>query len=293
MNRHLAIAAAASLAGLATPCFAQDAEIVSVAGIPLSTEPEKSVFDDNWLAIGFGVQLDTSYDGSNDYVFKPLPIIGGEIAGIQFSPRASGFGIDLVEFDVTPRIGVTLGPVLKLRGDRSGSFEDPVVEAAGELERAIEIGVSTRVSIREVLHTYDRINIGVDVRWDVKGAHSGRTIAPGISYRTPLSRGSIAALSLKAYHADGDFNDYYFTVNEDQSAASGLPLYEADAGWYKAGAKFSLGFALDGDLEDRGFVIGAQVGYQRMLGDGAQTPFTDIRGNRNQFKAATGIGYIF
>ena len=34
-------------------------------------------------------------------------------------------------------------------------------------------------------------------------------------------------------------------------------------------------------------------GYSRVLGDAADTPFTDIRGSKNQFLGAVGIGYTF
>lgn len=264
-----------------------------MASLPLSAEPEKSVFDDNWLAIGIGAIYEATYDGSNDYELKPLPMIAGEIGGIRISPRSSGFSVDLLEVDLSDRLELNGGPVIKFRSDRTGKVGDEVIEAAGELDKAVELGAGARLVVKEVFHAYDRISIGADVRKDVAGAHGGMVVTPGISYRTPLSRGTVASLAVRAFYGDGDFTRYYYSVNPEQSAASGLPEYEADGGWFKASAKLSFGYALNGDLERRGFILGTQVGYSRMLGDGAKTPFTDLRGSRNQFKIATGIGYVF
>ena len=55
----------------------------------------------------------------------------------------------------------------------------------------------------------------------------------------------------------------------------------------------AVGFDLDGDIENGGFVVGLLVGYSRMLGDARRTPYTSIRGSADQFYAATGVGYIF
>jgi outer membrane scaffolding protein for murein synthesis (MipA/OmpV family) len=301
VKRACAGLAALSFAALAMPASAQQEDetqgnaIQSAAPAePLpSDEGTDSVFDDTWLGVGLGARVDTSYDGSDDYVIYPLPAAVGKIAGVGFSPRAAGIALDLVEVELGDDVEFSAGPVARLRQNRVRNIKDPVVEAAGELDTAIEVGVTVGLTFKGILNEYDRFSIGTDLRWDVNGAHGGFIIDPGISYRTPLSKGIVLGATAGAQYADTDFNDYYFSVSPAQSAASGLPIYLADKGWYKAGGSLAVGFDLDGDIENGGFIVGALVGYSRMLGDARRTPYTSLRGSADQFYAATGVGYIF
>src|SRR5688572_11216866 len=84
---------------------------------------------------------------------------------------------------------------------------------------------------------------------------------PTPAYFTPLSRGIAASLSLSAEHGDGDFMDYYYSVTPAQSAVSGLPAFDAEGGWTKAGGNLLLGFDLDGNLENGGLALVVVGGY--------------------------------
>ena len=294
MKRALTCILTASCALGAAPALAQEqGETLGSVIEAAEVETEDSVFDDTWLGIGFGARVDTSYDGSDDYVVYPLPAAAGRIAGIEFSPRAAGVALGLIEIDLGENVEFSAGPVGRLRQNRTRNIQDPVVEAAGKLDTAIEVGATLGITFKDVLNEYDRLSFGTDFRWDVNGAHRGMLFDPGVSYRTPLSRGTVLGLTLGAIYADGDFNDYYYSVSPAQSAASGLPLFTADKGWYKAGASAALGLDLDGNIENGGFVVGALVGYSRMLGDAKRSPYTSLRGSADQFYAATGVGYIF
>jgi len=277
----------------AIPAHAQDTQ----AAQPLfgGTEPrhEDSVFDDTWLGVGFGVRMDTSYDGSDDYVVYALPALAGSIKGIEFSPRAAGLAVTLLEADLSRNVEFTAGPVGRLRANRARKIKDSVVAAAGKLDTAVELGVDLGVTFKRVLTKYDRISIGTDVRWDVAGAHKGFVLDPGVAYRTPLSRGIVLGLSAGGQYADGEYMRYYYSVTPAQSTASGLPQFTADAGWYKAGGAVALGVDLDGNLDNGGFVLGFLAGYSRMLGDAARSPYTSIRGDADQFHVAGGVGFIF
>lgn len=281
MNKRAALAAAAVTIILALPVQAQE-----------SAAPEDTVYDDTWLSIGIGAGYAPSYDGSDDYVFFPAPLIQGRVAGIAIQPRPAGTALDLIP-DPDEGVGFTFGPAARYRVDRSRQIKDPVVAAAGKLESAIEVGATAGLSFPKVLNPYDSLRIGADLLWDVKGAHGGRTITPSISYFTPLSRGMAASLSLSAEHADDDFARYYYSVTPAQRAASGLPLYNADGGWTSAGASLLTAFDLDGDLTNGGFAAVVLGGYSRVLGDAKRTPYTSVRGDADQWLAAVGVGYTF
>ncbi len=288
--RTIAIAACLSAALAAVPAYAQDGG--AAAGPPAEVDLSDTVYDDTWLSIGAGVGYGPSYDGSDDYVAFPAPIIQGRIAGVGIQPRPAGIALDFIP-DASDGVGFALGPVARVRTNRARQIKDSVVKAAGELDTAIEVGANVGLSFPKVLNPYDSLSFGTDVLWDVAGAHSGMTISPSVTYFTPLSRGMAASLSLSAEHADDDFAQYYYSVTPTQSAASGLPTFTADGGWTKAGATLLTAFDFDGDLANGGLAAVVIGGYSRMLGDAKRTPYTSIRGSADQWFGAVGIGYTF
>lgn len=285
------VIAAGLLSAVATaPAFAQDEPVN--AGPVDDVDMANSVYDDTWLSIGAGVGYGPSYDGSDDYVAFPAPIIQGRVAGIGIQPRPAGIALDFIP-DAREGVGFALGPVARVRSNRARQIKDSVVKAAGELDTAIEVGANAGISFPKVLNPYDSLSFGTDALWDVAGAHSGMTFTPSVTYFTPLSRGLATSLSLSAEHGDGDFMRYYYSVTPAQSIASGLPAFTADRGWTKAGATLLTAIDFDGDLTNGGLSGVLIGGYSRMLGDAKRSPFTSIRGSADQWFTAVGIGYTF
>ncbi|RIV85757.1 MipA/OmpV family protein [Aurantiacibacter zhengii] len=279
-----------ALAG-ASPALAQDD--AETQGPP---DIEDTVFAGDYLSVGVGVALNPSYTGSDDYVFSVLPVVQGSLGGVDINPRAGGVELDFVQ-DPDEGVGLDLGIAARLRANRASQIEDEVVLQYGELDRAIEVGPSVGLNFPAVLNPYDSIGVGVDAMWDINGAHGGMTVSPSVNYSTPLSRAVFASLSFSAEWADEDFQDYYFRVDDTAFIGDGaapLPEFEPRGGGFtSAGVNLLLGIDLDGDITNGGFGIIALGGYSRVLGDAADTPFTDIRGSKDQFIGAVGIGYTF
>ncbi|ABC64067.1 MipA/OmpV family protein [Erythrobacter litoralis] len=252
----------------------------------------ETVFDGDYLSIGIGAGYGPSYSGSDDYVFFPLPIVQASYGGIDINPRPAGLAIDFIP-DADEGPSFDLGIAGRLRSDRADQIEDPVVESLGELDRAVEVGPTAGVSFPGVLNRFDSLSFNVDALWDIAGAHSGMTVAPSVTYFTPLSRGIAGSLSFSATFVDDDFADYYYSVSPAQSVASGLPAFQADGGLNSLGANLLLAFDLNGDVTDGGFSIVTIAGYSRLVGDAKDTPFTSIRGDADQFLVGAGIGYTF
>jgi len=254
--------------------------------------PQDSVFDDNWLTIGVGAGLGTSYSGSNDYVLIPAPLLRGRLGPVRINPRPAG-----AAFDVLPKsrggTNFELGPVVRFRNDRADQIEDPIVELAGELDSAFEIGVAGGVSLPGILNRFDSLSVSADMRWDVAGAHDGHVIQPGISYFSPLNRGTAISVGVSAEFVDDKFADYYYSVSPSQSAASGLPQFTASGGLDSVGANALLAVDLDGNAANGGLGVFAIGGYSRLIGDAADTPYTAQRGSANQAFGAVGIGFTF
>ena len=299
-NRFIRVAASAALAIAATPLLAQDPGSEprtpeSPASPAETVPPSGTVFDGDWLTVGIGAGYTASYDGSDDYVFTPLPLVQGRLLGVSINPRAAGVALDFIP-DRDGEVGFSLGVAGRLNRNRASQIEDRVVESYGELDTAVEVGPTVGVTIPGVLHQYDSLSLSVDALWDVAGANEGMTINPSITYFTPLSRGVAVSFALSARHVDDDYADYYYSVPvapASVAVADRLPVFNADGGFDKVGANLLVGFDFDGDLTNGGLAGFALGGYSRMVGDAADTPFTTLRGSRDQWFIGAGLGYTF
>ena len=192
-----------------------------------------------------------------------------------------------------PKSRLSFGPAFRIRNDRVNQIEDEVVEQLEDLDLAVELGANVGYSFPSVFKNRDALTLSTQVRWDVAGAHEGMLVEPTIGYRTPLGKATVLQLSANLQFVDDSFADYYYTVTPAQSAASGLPVFNADGGLNSVGTIAILNFDLDGNIINGGLNIYTVLGYSRLVGDGADTPFTSIRGSANQFIGGVGIGYTF
>ena len=255
------------------------------------------MFDGDFLSLGIGLGYSPTYSGSDDYDVFPLPVVQASIGGVDINPRPAGFALDFVP-DADEGASFDFGVVGRFRSDRADidDIDDPVVEAYGELDSAIEVGPTAGISFPKVLNPFDNLSINVDALWDVSGAHDGMSISPSVTYFTPLSRAAVASFTLSTTWVDDDFADYYYSVPVLNNIAPGVPLlpaFQADGGLESVGANLLLAYDLSGDATDGGFSLIAIGGYSRLLGDAKNSPFTSVRGSADQWLIGAGIGYTF
>ena len=256
--------------------------------------PDRGVFAGDWLTLGIGVGYGPSYEGSDDYTVFPAPLAQGSVGGLEFGARGPGLYVDLIA-DGNSEINVKFlaGPLFRVRLDRNSKIKDPVVRSLGKEDVAIEVGATAGISFSKVLNPYDTLTISGDIQWDVAKAHRGRLITPAVSYSTPLSKAIFTNLSLSAVHVDDNYADTYFSIDTLGSAASGLPVFDADGGWKSYGATLLGGVDLSGDGRDGGWGTFALVSYSRLTGDAKRSPVTSIRGDADQWFLAAGVSYTF
>lgn len=253
----------------------------------------ETVFDGDYVTLGAGVAVGPSYDGSDNYVISPLPVILGSVAGIDFEPRGPGLALDFIPDKDGAKIDFILGPVGRARFNRNNSIKDDVVRNLGELDVAVELGAVAGVKVNQLLNPFDSLTTEVDLRWDVAGAHRGQVVSPSLSYFTPIDRGTALILTVSADHVDDDYADYYFSISPAGTVASGLPSFNATGGWHSVGVSAFSAIDLDGDATNGGFAVILLGSYSRLLEDAKRSPVTSIRGNADQFFATVGIGYTF
>ena len=280
------IAAGLSAALIAVPALAQQA--------PANIPPlEDTVYAGDWVTIGGGVGVSPSYEGSDDYVFFPVPAAAGSVGGVNFQPKGTGIGADIINDPDDAKVGFVFGPVARVRLDRTRQIKDDVVKRLGKLDTAVELGAQAGIQYSGIITPYDTLSATVDVVWDVAGAHKGRVITPSVSFLTPVSRGAAVVLSVSADHVDDNFAEYYYSISPSGSLASGLPTYNAKGGFQSVGANLLGTYDLDGDLTNGGFAIFGLAGYSRILGNFADSPIVADRGSADQFIGDIGIGYTF
>jgi outer membrane scaffolding protein for murein synthesis (MipA/OmpV family) len=280
--RTVLLAAAALVALAPATAFAQNDE-----------RQDQGVYEGDYLTVGAGGFYGPSYEGSDDYVLFPAPIVQGRLLGVTITPRAGGVALDLIPDPKEAKVGFSLGPVVTLRRDRAHRIKDPVVKSLGKLDTAVEVGANAGVTVYDLVTGYDTLTLSGDARWDVAGAHHGMVWGPSLSYFTPVSKGAAVNLALTAEHMDDDYADYYFSVSPAGSLASGLPAFQADSGWKNLGANLLVGVDFDGDLTNGGLAGFVTGGYTRMLGDAKRTPLTSVRGDRDQWLIGGGLAFTF
>jgi outer membrane scaffolding protein for murein synthesis (MipA/OmpV family) len=269
--------------------FAQDG--------PLSQSPsapaEPTVFDGDYLTIGAGAAYGPGYEGSDSYVVYPIAGFQGRLGGFTISPRPAGLAIDLIKDPSDAKLSFAAGPVGRVRFDRTRQIRDPAVAALGKLDTAIEVGGNIGFSVSRITNPYDVLSFGVDMRWDVNGAHRGRVIMPTVSFLTPVSRAAAVAIAVTAEHVDDKYASYYYSVTPAGRARSGLPVYNARSGFKNVGTTLMGFYDLNGDLTDGGLALVGGVSYSRLLGDVADSPIVSLRGAKDQLTGALGVAFTF
>ena len=296
---RLSLLALAPLA-CAVPAFAQDAPPpldppVSATDSPVRSGPPggENVFAGDHLTIGIGAAYRSSYEGSDDYILNPAPLLRGSFGGVDFEARGPGLALDLVPDAPRAKVDVLAGPAFRVNLNRVNQIKDPVVRLLGERDAAIEGGGFAGISINGVTNPFDSLTFRVDVLTDLGDVHNGTLLSPSVGFSTPLSRAVFASVSVDATHASGNYMRSEFGVTPAGAAASGLPAFEPDGGWKSAGASLILGYDLSGNGLDGGWGLFALTSYNRLLNDAARSPIVRLRGDRDQWFLAAGLSYTF
>ncbi len=254
---------------------------------------EFNPFEDDWFAAGVGVIYGPEYSGSDDSEVSVGGVVAGRVGGFNVAPRVGGVAVDLIRDD-TNQTTFTLGPVIRARFDRSSSdIKNDVVDQLEDKDVAVEAGIAAGVEFKQVLHDYDQLGLGLDLRWDIAGAHKGMVVSPSVTYMTALSRGALLMAIVSADYFDDDANEYYWSVDQPDSLASGLPIFEADDGFNSVSFSAITVVDLDGNLLNGGFNIAGGVAYSRLTGDAKDSPITSLEGDADNFYFGAGVGYIF
>lgn len=272
------------------------ASLIMCAGLPATAlaqggPPADTARNADTITVGLGVGITPSYDGAKDYKVIPGGALRGTVAGHDFQLNGLQLFVDAIPNDPSSQIDFSLGPVAGLAMNRTGNVSDDRVDALGNLDTAVELGLRSAIGARGVLNPYDKLALGVTAQWDVAGAHDSYVIRPELEYSTLVSRRMFVRIGVGAEFVGDAYARYNFGISPEGSAASGLAAYDPDGGLASIGANMLGTYSLSG--KRTGWSLFGIASYKRLQGDMAQSPIVTETGSANQFFASAGVAYTF
>lgn len=229
----------------------------------------------DWQArIGLGAGMVPDYEGSNDYQVVP-----SLYARIHWK---SGYSVELEGLTLRANLLTSkmwnFGPVFRYRMGRE-DVEDNAVDRMRDIDDSLEAGAFVKVVV-------DNWNARLDAVRDIADGHDGYLISIHTGYI--LFRDSFWRISAgaSATYADDNYMETYFSVDENNSARSGLNTYEAEAGLKDIGVTLSANYSVS-----RNWGVMGILGYKRLLGDAEDSPIVDKEGSPDQLIGSLAITY--
>lgn len=234
------------------------------------------------VSVGGFAGFKPAYEGSDEFRFVGYPLILPKFYGDNYDStarsRVTFRGIDDVRITAVSLGGLDIGP---LTGYSFGRDEDLSnrLRGLGDIDGGITAGGFAA-------YHFEPFFVDFAYHSQVTGDDdTGHTLRFGVGMDHNLSERLSMSTYVNGAYASDDYMDTYFSVSPVQSAASGLGIYNAGAGFKDVGV--DIGF--DYRLSDR-VTLTTKAGYARLLGDAADSPITE---SRNQFSGGLGLTYTF
>jgi outer membrane protein len=219
------------------------------------------------LSLGVGPEYSPDYFGSDDYRWKADPEVYVKFRNFVFLDND---GADVALFGFS---GFSFGPSLRVVGDREES-DNAALAGLGDVDHTLEIGGFAATKF------VDRVLFRFKVRKGVAGGHDG-LIVDAASTALLFRYGKVStSVSASASWIGDRYADTYFSVTPAQSAASGLPVYDAERGMRDIGGSFN-GYINVG----KRWSINPYVSYRYIFDEYAMTPIIALHGSRHQYVA--------
>lgn len=257
MNKHLAPLRIAALTGAA---------LVTLVPAPASAQT---------ITVGGGAQAYPKYPGADSYGINPMPIFGFRREGspMTFDAPDDGIGFGLLGRDSA----FNIGPDIRFQGKRE---EDDVGAPVGDVGFTVEAGGFVE------LYPSDQFRLRASLRQGL-GGHKGLVGDIGADLIIRDENGYIFSIGPRARWGDDDFHQAYFGV-PFAIPASGLAAYDPGSGFYAFGAQAGLTVRLGASWGLQGY-----AGYDRLVGDAADSPIVRGFGSRDQFSGGLGLFFEF
>ncbi len=244
---------------MSTPAMATDAFAPGPTA-PIGDNVDLSV------RVGGGIKVQPEFEGSDEYQVVPWPIVSLEIL------RLPGLG----EFG-GPSTGFSFSPSFNVVGERDPKAGDDLF-GLDKVDTTIELG-------GKVGFTTDTFGGFVAVRRGF-GGHEGVVGEAGLDIiMRPTDRLTFIG-GPRVTAASDKFFDSYYSVSPAESAATGLPTFDASGGFKSVGVAGELVYNLT-ELMD----LHLEAGWDHLVGDAAKSPIVADAGSKNTFTVGAGVSY--
>ncbi len=221
--------------------------------------------------------------GSDDLTFVAAPLIHYQLSGTKRYFELLG---NKVFINVLNHENWDFGPKVVYRFGRGGGVEDDVVNKMIAVDDSVEVGAFLgyrKMFGNDIRH---QMNIHFDVTQDVADGHGGLVAQFSGIYWLPVATKLDIGLRGSVLYASEDYMSSFFDVTASDAALSGLPQFDADADFR------DVGIALMGMWHlNQAWHIADGFDYKLLLGDAADSPVVDQRGDENQISAGVSLLY--
>jgi len=218
------------------------------------------------LSLGVGPVYKPDYFGSNDYEFQPDPQVYVKFNNFVF---LDDDGADFALFGFS---GFSFGPSIRIVGDRREE-DNPALQDLDEIGHTFELGAFAATNFA------DRFSFRFKARKGIKTGHRGLII--DASSTALLFRWGRVSTSITGQTSwiDNDYADAFFSVTPEESARSGLSVYDASSGIRDVGGSFNAYINVG-----KRWSVNPYISYNYIMRQYADTPIIDDFGERNQYR---------
>jgi outer membrane scaffolding protein for murein synthesis (MipA/OmpV family) len=240
--------------------------IVDYEGIESVHVESKSSENGKKITVGAGIAIVPDYEGSDYY--EAAPLLHFRMAWAN--GRYLDFTGNRVKFNVMKAGNWSIGPMVRVRAKRDDDVEDAQVSRMKDVDTSVELGGFVAYSLGE------NFEIGANLVQDVADGHDGYLVGAHVGYKVHKDNTTVALKAFTTY-VNNDYMEAYFSVNHSNVGNSQLRFYDADEGFKDVGLTCVLNYQFNESWGATGV-----LGYTRLVGDPADSPVVDNRGDENQ-----------
>ncbi len=219
----------------------------------------------------------SAYEGSSSSMLRPFPMFEVRRAGKPASFRSPRDGFSFGIFDYGR---FRAGPTTKVRFERKES-SDTNLRGLGDVAWAFEAGAFAEYWVADWLRTRVELLQGI-------GGHRGLVSDVTADLVVPVTKQLTFSGGPRMTLATAAATSPYFSITPAQSAASGLPVYDAGGGIRSLGAGAQARYEWSPQWATHMFIE-----YERLAGDAANAPLVTRYGTRDQIQVGLGVTYSF
>jgi outer membrane protein len=234
--------------------------------------------------VGFGLGVTPDYIGADDYFFGGLPLARHQF---EDSYRYASLVGTYVDLNIVNHPTIRFGPTGQLRFGRS-NVGNRAVRQLPSIGKTVEAGVFGGLEFIAPSDPRKRLRLDLRLQQDLASEHEGWLASGGIQGWYPIEGLAEVGLALGTTYGSGDYMSTYFDVRARDSAQSGLPAYDADAGFRDV--RLTLGAMVP---VTEHWLVGAGVMFMRLIGNAADSPIVDDAGSPNQISGGLGVAYAW